>query len=72
MSDTHSPGIRIDGRELVALFLFLRARESELDERTSAVLARMERYLYERLSIEELEKLPVLYEKGVDVLDQPR
>lgn len=68
MSDTQDRGIRIDGRELVGLFLLLRARESELDVHTTAALVRMERYLYDRLSIEQLEQLPTLYEKGVDVL----
>jgi hypothetical protein len=68
MSDTQDSGVRVNGQQLVGLFLFLRQRESELDTPTSAVLVRLERYLYERLSIEELEKLPNLYEKGVDVL----
>jgi hypothetical protein len=69
MSDSRDRGVRIDGRELVGLFLFLRERESELDPQTNAALVRMERYLYERLSIEQFEQLRKLYEKGVDVLD---
>lgn len=59
---------RLSGREFVATYLFLKNREGELDSTLTALLARMEKALFARLSIDEFENLEELYRSGVDVL----
>ena len=60
----------MSSREIVSLFLFLRARESELDPALSSFHERLSDYLYDRLSIDEMENLKELYAQKIDVLEQ--
>ena len=60
----------LSGREFVAIYLFLKNREEGLDGTLMKLLARMERVLYERLSIDEFERLEELYRSGVDVFHE--
>lgn len=62
--------ITMNSQEIVALFLFLRARESELDSALSALHERLSGHLYERLSIDDMENLQELYAQKIDVLGQ--
>ncbi|WP_319561592.1 hypothetical protein [Marispirochaeta sp.] len=62
--------ITMNTQEIVGLFLFLRARESELDSVLSALHERLSGHLYERLSIDEMENLQDLYAQKIDVLEQ--
>ena len=50
-------GVTFAGDELISLYRFLKAREAELDYPTDRLLERIERRLYEGLSIEEMERL---------------
>ena len=59
----------LSGREFVGTYLFLKSREEELDETLRHLVARMERTLYERLSIDEFERLDELYRAGIDVFE---
>jgi hypothetical protein len=60
--------IHIRGRELVGLYLMLKREDSYLDETLSSLLDRIEAYLYQNLSIDQMEELEDLYEKKIDVL----
>ena len=62
--------IPVDSFELVGLYLFLKQHENELDGVISAFLYKIEMQLYERLSIEEIEDLPTLYGKNIDVIKE--
>ncbi|MBN1241529.1 MAG: hypothetical protein JXA15_02340 [Spirochaetales bacterium] len=53
--------IALSPGELVALYLQLRAHESDLDRTVSGVLDRIRRILYEGLSIDEMEHLEDYY-----------
>ncbi|MDC7225854.1 MAG: hypothetical protein PQJ61_03715 [Spirochaetales bacterium] len=54
--------IKLEGLRIAGLYLFLKERESELDEKMCELGEEIEAYLYERLSIEEMEELRRLYE----------
>lgn len=61
---------RLSGREIVGAYLFLKDRESELDETLRQLLARIEKALFAKLSIDEFERLEQLYRSGVDVFNE--
>ena len=48
-------------RELLGLYIVLTAHESELDENQETILQNVSRYVYSRLSIEELEDIEQYY-----------
>jgi hypothetical protein len=60
----------LSGRETMGLYLFLRQREEELDDTLYSLYVRLQRLLYERLSIEDMEQIEKLYEENVDVFQQ--
>ena len=59
----------IDGQEVVALYVFLRQHETELDTRTLALYERLERQLHNRLSIEQMENIESIYEQGIKLFE---
>ena len=61
--------IEIKGLRIAGLYLFLKKRESELDDKMSKLCEEIEAYLYDSLSIEEMEELQELYEKSDSELD---
>ena len=65
----NKPDFTLSSREVVGLFLFLRAREDDLDPDLESLLDRLSGTLYQTLSIEEMEKLHELYSQKIDVLD---
>ena len=68
MSGNHL-SIRMNGRELMALYLLLRREEDRLDEELLFLLGRIEEMLFSRLSIDEMERIDDLYRSGVNVFD---
>ena len=56
--------------ETLGLYILLRRREEELDEAMVALFDRLERYLYDRLSIEQIERIETMYEDEIEVLLQ--
>ena len=60
----------LSGREIVGVYLFLKAREGELDEILTKLMMRVEKSLYSRLSIDEFERLSDLYRDNVDVFEE--
>ncbi len=60
--------IVLHGQDFVAVYLLLLKNESSLDKNQVHVKHRMEKILFERLSIEEIESIEDLYKKNVDVL----
>jgi len=60
----------LSGREIVGVYLFLKAREEELDEILTNLMMRVEKNLYSRLSIDEFERLSDLYRDNVDVFGE--
>lgn len=62
--------VEIQKSEIVPLYLCLKNLERELDPRLLTVLDRLEKFLYQHLSVEEIENLPELYRCNVDVLDE--
>ena len=51
--------------EIMALYAFLKSKEDELDIKLLPLLSRMERQLYQQLSIDELENLFVSIDKKI-------
>ncbi|HDQ14908.1 MAG TPA: hypothetical protein ENN41_08870 [Sediminispirochaeta sp.] len=60
--------ISLENRDVIALFLFLREREDELDGVLQGLYQRLQRDLFEKLSIEEMESLEDLYQNKIEVL----
>ncbi len=60
--------IILQGKELVAVYLLLKKDDSDLDPAQLSVKNRIEKVLFESLSIEEIESIEELYKKNVDVL----
>ena len=56
--------IKIDGLKVAGLYLQLKNAESEMDSAMVDLLSGIESYLYDRLSIEEMENLEKLYKAG--------
>lgn len=57
----------LENREIVAVYLMLKAEEAKLDRTLTALCARIERALYDRMSIDEFEHLRELYSRNVDI-----
>lgn len=57
-------GLSLDAGEEEALYVMLKAREDRLPEPLHALLRRLEKALFERLTIEELEGLPSRFPEG--------
>mgnify|MGYP006310781103 FL=1 len=49
--------LEINQEEAICLYRLLKKQESDLDNRLIRLLTKIERMLYEKLSIEELERL---------------
>lgn len=62
--------ITMKSRQTVALYLFLKHREDELDEPLLQLYNELQQKLFSYLSIEEMESLEELYKNNVDVLEQ--
>jgi len=60
--------IILQGKELVAVYLLLKKDDRDLDPAQLSVKNRIEKVLFESLSIEEIESIEELYKKNVDVL----
>ncbi len=56
--------VRLGGKPVVGLYLFLREHEEELDTNTLGVLNTLERVLFHHLSIDEMESLHESYSRG--------
>ena len=54
----------LQGREVLAVYLMLKDREQELDETLLQLLNRLERGLYQELTIDEFENIRNLYADG--------
>lgn len=57
MSLPNGRSVSFNASEAAALFLVLKAREGTLDRLSGEVLAKLEKFLYDALSIEEMESL---------------
>ena len=53
--------IKIDGLRAAGLYLQLKKTETGLDHQMRDLVSEIEEYLYDRLSIEEMENLEKLY-----------
>lgn len=60
--------ILLQGNDLVAVYILLLKNESSLDKNQLGIKNRIEKILFECLSIEEIESIEELYKKNVDVL----
>jgi len=60
--------IQLDGREALGLFVLLKGGAADEDEILQGLMNRLERVIYDRLSVEEVENLPLLYRKNPDLL----
>ena len=52
----------LKGREVLAVYLMLKDREAQLDETLLQFLDRLERALYQELTIDEFENVRKLYD----------
>lgn len=64
--------ILLQGNDLVGIYLLLIKNEENLDKIQLSVKNRIEKVLFECLSIEEIEAIEELYKKNVDVLGKKR
>jgi hypothetical protein len=55
----------LHGREVLYIYFMLKDRESELDETLLQLLDRLERELYQELTIDEFENIRNLYDKKI-------
>ena len=55
----------LQGREVLGIYFMLKDRESELDETLLQLLDRLERELYQELTIDEFENIRNLYDKKI-------
>ena len=60
--------MKIDASEALGLYVFLKSRESETDSCLGGLLTRIERLIYDKLSVEELENITEVYRKHPDIL----
>jgi len=60
--------ILLQGNDFVGVYLLLLKNEVSLDKNQLRVKQKMEKILFESLSIEEIESIEKLYKKNVDVL----
>lgn len=56
--------IELKGLRLAGVYLLLKEGESRLDPCMCGLADELEGYLYDRLSIEEMEEIKTLYKKG--------
>jgi len=59
--------IRVEGIQLMGLYLFFRRHEDELDENLLAVLDQVQETLYSAASIDQIEEMETLYRQNVDL-----
>ena len=52
----------LKGKEILGVYLLLKDREAELDETLLQLLDRLERTLYQELTIDEFENIRALYD----------
>ncbi len=60
--------ILLQGNDLIAVYILLLKNETSLDTNQMGIKNKIEKILFERLSIEEIESIEELYKKNVDVL----
>ena len=60
--------ILLQGNDLIAVYILLLKNESSLDKNQQKIKNKIEKILFECLSIEEIESIEELYKKNVDVL----
>lgn len=60
----------LSSQELIGLYLILEEAAPDKDPGLEGLLERLREILYEKLSIEEMERLPELYANKIDVLNQ--
>ena len=60
--------IMIEGLRIAGIYLMLKSSEQELDCIMKDFAEELETYLYDRLSIEEMEELTQLYSKNDEKL----
>lgn len=61
--------MELTNREIVGLYLLLTENTEKLDIDMMKLENRLGNYLYDKMSIQELEKLHALYKQGIDVLE---
>ena len=60
--------MELTNREIIGLYLLLNENAENLDLNMKKLSNKIEKLLYDRISIQELEKLDSLYQQGIDVL----
>ncbi len=60
--------ITVEGHKIAGLYLFLKEHENLLDKNMQDLHDDIETYLYDILSIEEMENIKSLYENNSDFL----
>lgn len=62
--------ITLGNREVIGLYLNLKNQEETIDSELQSILSRIERLLYEKLSVEEIENLSKHYDAKTDILKE--
>jgi len=62
--------MELTNREIIGLYLLLRKYERELDLDMQKLKNSLEKLLFDKLSIQQIEILDILYNQGMDVFKQ--
>lgn len=60
--------MNLTNREIVGIYLLLEKNEEKVDKDLQKLKNRIERFLFEHISIEEMEHLEEKYRRKIDVL----
>lgn len=60
--------IPLRGNEIVAVYLLLKKEDPVSGDPLADLMSKIEHYLYQHLSIADIEQLEELYKKNIDVL----
>jgi hypothetical protein len=61
--------MELTNREIIGLYLLLTENTEKLDIVMMKLENKLGKYLYDKISIHELEKLQYFYKQGIDVLE---
>ena len=62
--------MELSGREVTALYILLSKYDNEQHPVIVSLFERLQRYMFEKCTIEELENIESIFKSGIDVTDK--